>query len=189
MARVFLVQTRAEMLKFWRVPAFAFFSLGLPLIIFTFFGLRQATQPLYPHAAITVGTYVMASMAAYTVGNVMVFSFGMALAIERGQKQDLLLRASPLPRAGRHQLRLSAHSIRVRHLHPGQPAARFHQGPGAIPATKPIRGARLERDRRQHRPRGVDRCPLPGRVCRWLFCARVVGVPARHRREVRLAGR
>jgi ABC-2 type transport system permease protein len=97
MARIFLMQTRAEMLKFWRVPAFGFFSLGMPLIIFAFFGLRQATQPLYPHAAITIGTYVMASMAAYTVGNVMVFSFGMALAIERGQKQDVLLRASPLP--------------------------------------------------------------------------------------------
>jgi len=97
MARIFLMQTRAEMLKFWRVPAFGFFSLGMPLIIFAFFGLRQATQPLYPHAAITVGMYVMASMAAYTVGNVMVFSFGMALAIERGQKQDVLLRASPLP--------------------------------------------------------------------------------------------
>ena len=92
-----LMQTRAELLKFWRVPAFAFFSVGLPLIIFTFFGLRNATQPLGPHLAITLGTYVMASMAAYTVGNVMVFSFGMALAVERGQKQDLLLRASPLP--------------------------------------------------------------------------------------------
>ena len=99
MARIFLMQTRAEMLKFWRVPAFAFFSLGMPLIIFAFFGLRDATQPLYPHAIITVGMYVMASMAAYTVGNVMVFSFGMALAIERGQKQDVLLRASPLPPA------------------------------------------------------------------------------------------
>lgn len=97
MARVILLQTRAEMLKFFRVPAFGFFSVLLPLIIFLFFGLNRATSPLYPHAAITVGTYVMASMAAYTVGNVMVFSFGMALAIERGQKQDLLLRASPLP--------------------------------------------------------------------------------------------
>jgi len=97
LGRVLLMQTRAEMLKFWRVPAFGFFSLGMPLIIFAFFGLRQATTPLYPHATITVGMYVMASMAAYTVGNVMVFSFGMALAIERGQKQDLLLRASPLP--------------------------------------------------------------------------------------------
>ncbi|HET7467143.1 MAG TPA: ABC transporter permease [Candidatus Dormibacteraeota bacterium] len=93
------MQTRAEMLKFVRVPAFGFFSLLLPLIIFVFFGLRQATVPLYPHSAITVGTYVMTSMAAYTVGNVMVFSFGMALAIERGQKQDVLLRASPLPPA------------------------------------------------------------------------------------------
>jgi ABC-2 type transport system permease protein len=95
--RMLLMQSRAEMLKFWRVPAFAFFSIGLPLIIFTFFGLNHATQTISPGSTITVGTYVMASMAAYTVGNVMVFSFGMALAVERGQKQDLLLRASPLP--------------------------------------------------------------------------------------------
>jgi ABC-2 type transport system permease protein len=94
-----LMQTRAELLKFWRVPAFGFFSVGLPLIIFTFFGLRNATQHISPQLPITVGAYVMASMAAYTVGNVMVFSFGMALAVERGQKQDLLLRASPLPAA------------------------------------------------------------------------------------------
>lgn len=94
--RTFLLQTRAELLKFWRMPVFAFFSVGLPLIIFTFFGLNHAKDFIAPHSAITVGTYVMASMAAYTVGNVMVFSFGMALAVERGQKQDLLLRASPL---------------------------------------------------------------------------------------------
>ena len=97
MLAILLMQTRAEMLKFWRVPAFGFFSLGLPLIIFVFFGLQHATQHISPQSSITFGTYVMASMAAYTVGNVMVFSFGMALAIERGQKQDVLLRASPLP--------------------------------------------------------------------------------------------
>ena len=97
--RMLLMQTRAEMLKFWRIPVFAFFSIVLPLIIFTFFGLNHATSPLFTGSSITVGTYVMASMAAYTVGNVMVFSFGMALAVERGQKQDLLLRASPLPPA------------------------------------------------------------------------------------------
>jgi ABC-2 type transport system permease protein len=97
MVRILLMQTRAEMLKFFRVPAFGFFSILLPLIIFLFFGLRNATQHISPVTSITVGTYVMASMAAYTVGNVMVFSFGMALAVERGQKQDVLLRASPLP--------------------------------------------------------------------------------------------
>ncbi len=92
-----VMQTRAEMVRFWRVPVFGFFSIGLPLIIFTFFGLKEATHPISPNLSVTVGTYVMASMAAYAVGNVMVFSFGMALAVERGQKQDRLLRASPLP--------------------------------------------------------------------------------------------
>ena len=99
MFRIFLMQTRAEMIKFYRIPAFSFFSLGLPLIIFVFFGLQRSTEHIAPGSSITVGTFVMASMAAYTVGNVMVFSFGMALAVERGQKQDVLLRATPLPPA------------------------------------------------------------------------------------------
>ena len=97
--RMLLMQFRAELVKFWRVPANAFFSLALPLIIFIFFGLRDPTSPYAPGATVTTGAYVMASMAAYTVGNVMVFSFGIGVAVERGQKQDILLRASPLPPA------------------------------------------------------------------------------------------
>ena len=93
------MQFRAEFLKFWRVPAFAFFSLALPLIIFAFFGLQHPTDPYAPGSTITNGAFVMASMAAYTVGNVMVFSFGIGVAVERGQKQDFLMRASPLPPA------------------------------------------------------------------------------------------
>jgi ABC-2 type transport system permease protein len=93
------MQFRAELVKFWRVPANAFFSLALPLIIFVFFGLRDPTSPYAPGATVSTGAYVMASMAAYTVGNVMVFSFGIGVAVERGQKQDVLLRASPLPPA------------------------------------------------------------------------------------------
>jgi ABC-2 type transport system permease protein len=95
-SRMLFMQTRAELLRFWRVPAFGFFSLALPLIIFAFFGL-QNPRALYYGTSVATGTYVMASMAAYTVGNVMVFSFGMALSVERGQKQDLLMRATPLP--------------------------------------------------------------------------------------------
>jgi ABC-2 type transport system permease protein len=97
--RMLWMQFMAEFLKFWRVPAFAFFSLALPLIIFIFFGLRDPTSPYAAGSSITTGAYVMASMAAYTVGNVMVFSFGIGVAVERGQKQDILLRASPLPPA------------------------------------------------------------------------------------------
>ena len=96
-ARMLWMQFRAELVKFWRVPANAFFSLALPLIIFIFFGLRNPTAPFAPGSTVATGAFVMASMAAYTVGNIMVFSFGIGVAVERGQKQDVLLRASPLP--------------------------------------------------------------------------------------------
>jgi ABC-2 type transport system permease protein len=97
--RMLWMQFRAELVKFWRVPANAFFSLALPLIIFIFFGLRNPTSPYAPGTTVSTGAFVMASMAAYTVGSVMVFSFGIGVAVERGQKQDVLLRASPLPPA------------------------------------------------------------------------------------------
>ena len=47
----------------------------------------------------SVGAYLLASFAAYAVGNVMVYGFGIGVAVERGQKVDLLLRATPLPPA------------------------------------------------------------------------------------------
>lgn len=40
---------------------------------------------------------MLASFAAYSVGSIMVFSFGIGVANERGMKIDLLLRATPLP--------------------------------------------------------------------------------------------
>jgi ABC-2 type transport system permease protein len=46
---------------------------------------------------VTFGAYFLASMALYGVANVMVLGFGISLANERGQKQDLLMQSTPLP--------------------------------------------------------------------------------------------
>jgi len=46
-----------------------------------------------------VGAYLLVSFAAYGVGNVMVYGFGIGVANERGMKVDLLMRATPLPPA------------------------------------------------------------------------------------------
>jgi len=90
-------QSRAEFIKMFRVPAFSATSIILPLIFFAFIGLGQAKDPLYPHATVTFGAYFLASMALYGVANVMVLGFGISIANERGQKQDLLMQATPLP--------------------------------------------------------------------------------------------
>jgi ABC-2 type transport system permease protein len=88
-------QTWAEFLKLWRVPAFTLTSLFLPLIFYAFIGIGQSSQVISPH--VTFGTYFLASMAVYSVANVMIFSFGISVATERGMKMDLLIRATPMP--------------------------------------------------------------------------------------------
>lgn len=90
-----LLQTWAEFLKLWRVPAFTLTSLFLPVMFYAFIGVGQSSQKIFPH--VTFGAYFLASMAVYSVANVMIFSFGISVATERGMKMDLLMRATPMP--------------------------------------------------------------------------------------------
>jgi ABC-2 type transport system permease protein len=90
-----LLQTWAEFLKLWRVPAFTLTSLFLPVMFYAFIGVGQSSQRIFPN--VTFGAYFLASMAVYSVANVMIFSFGISVATERGMKMDLLMRATPMP--------------------------------------------------------------------------------------------
>src|SRR5437764_14513569 len=90
-------QSYAEFVKLLRVPAFSVTSIVLPAMFYAFIGLGQAREPLFKGSAITFGQYFLASMALYGVANVMVLGFGISLANERGQKQDLLMKSTPLP--------------------------------------------------------------------------------------------
>ena len=90
-------QTYAEFIKLIRVPAFSVTSIVLPSMFYAFIGLGSAKEPLFPGAQVTFGQYFLASMALYGVANVMVLGFGISLANERGQKQDLLMKSTPLP--------------------------------------------------------------------------------------------
>jgi ABC-2 type transport system permease protein len=90
-------QTWAEFIKLFRVPAFSTTSIVLPAMFYAFIGLGQAKQPLFAGAHVTFGEYFLGSMALYGVANVMVLGFGISIANERGQKQDLLMQSTPLP--------------------------------------------------------------------------------------------
>ncbi len=89
------LQTWAEFLKLWRVPAFTLTSLFLPVIFYAFIGVGQSSHMIFPN--VTFGAYFLASMSVYSVANVMIFSFGISVATERGMKMDLLQRATPMP--------------------------------------------------------------------------------------------
>jgi ABC-2 type transport system permease protein len=88
-------QTGAEFLKLWRVPAFSFTSLLLPVMFYAFIGIGSSKEVISP--GVTFGAYFLASMAVYAVANVMIFSFGISVATERGMKMDVLMRATPMP--------------------------------------------------------------------------------------------
>lgn len=95
LGRMLLWQTWSELLIRWRIPAFSVSSLALPVLFFTFFGLPFAR--LTGPDGVSMGAYTLASFGAYGVGSVMVYGFGIGVANERGQRMDLLARATPLP--------------------------------------------------------------------------------------------
>lgn len=95
LGRMLAAQTRAELTMRWRVPAFSLTSLALPVVFYTFFGLPVAG--LTRADGISVGAFLVASFGAYAVGSVMVYSFGIGVAVERGMKVDLLMRVMPVP--------------------------------------------------------------------------------------------
>lgn len=95
LGRMLLMHTWSQMLALWRVPAFSVTNLVLPVVFFTFFGLR--TAQLTDATGVNVGAYLLVSFGAYAVGQVMVFSFGIGVASQRALKIDVLVRATPLP--------------------------------------------------------------------------------------------
>ena len=94
--RMLVAHTRAVVLNTLRQPAFSVTTIALPIIFFAFFGLSHAHDH-FARTSVSVGAYLMASFGAYGVSSAMVFNFGMGVALARGQKTDLLQRATPLP--------------------------------------------------------------------------------------------
>lgn len=85
------LQTLAELRRLWRVPEFTGFTLAFPAILYTFLGTQKGL-----YQGVTAHEYVLASLATYSVVNVALFSFGVTVATERGNKIDALLRAAPM---------------------------------------------------------------------------------------------
>jgi len=88
-------QSSAQARLFLRTPAVSVISFAMPLMLFLFFGLPAVGVPYLP--GVDLGTFMLASFGAYAVSSVMVFNYGITIALDRGQKVDVLMRASPLP--------------------------------------------------------------------------------------------
>jgi ABC-2 type transport system permease protein len=87
-SRMLWAQTRAILTSYYRMPWFSIFSMALPIMFFTFFGLPNISRD---------GAHVLAQLAAYAMSNVLVYNIGIGQANARARKLDLLQRATPLP--------------------------------------------------------------------------------------------
>ena len=87
-------EAKYEILKYVRLPIFALSTLLFPLMFYVLFGIVMA--PSGPRRAETA-TYLLATMACYGVMGVAMFSFGVGIAMERGQGWLQVKRASPMP--------------------------------------------------------------------------------------------
>ncbi|HEY0614153.1 MAG TPA: ABC transporter permease [Candidatus Elarobacter sp.] len=94
-ARITLAETRAELTKLARLPAYVIPTLAFPLAFYVFFGILMG--PARGIGATTVATYMLATYGAFGVVGCALFGFGVSVAVERGQGWLLVKRASPMP--------------------------------------------------------------------------------------------
>lgn len=90
--RMLAAQVRAEFLRMLRSPEFTGFTMAFPSILYFFIGATN--QGVY--SGVTAKHYTLAALAAYSVVNVALFSFGVAVASDRLLHTDALLKASPV---------------------------------------------------------------------------------------------
>jgi ABC-2 type transport system permease protein len=86
-------QAKCEFLRLIRIPAFSVPVIVFPIMFYALFGLPLAHARI---DGVSVGSYELASYGAYAVINVALFSFGVTVAVERGQRTTVLMRATPL---------------------------------------------------------------------------------------------
>ena len=88
-------QIKAEFLKLWRIPAFSISTILFPVLFFVLFGIPNARQTT--DTGVSVAQIILASLTAYGLMNIALFSFGVGIAAERGQGWMKLVRATPMP--------------------------------------------------------------------------------------------
>jgi ABC-2 type transport system permease protein len=91
--RTYLLEAKYELLKTWRLPAFAIPTLTFPLFFYVLFGLTFGGRA----GGVRMATYLIATYGAFGVMGSALFGFGVGVAVERGQGWMLLKRATAMP--------------------------------------------------------------------------------------------
>lgn len=90
-----VAQTRAELKSNFRVPAYVVGVVAVPIILYAMFGLPRAGDIL--PGGTNVAALFYASMASYGIVSLAIFTYGEAVAQERGKGWLRRMRATPMP--------------------------------------------------------------------------------------------
>lgn len=90
--RIYRLEAGYEFLKMLRLPMFSVPALTFPLLFYVLFGLTFGNRP-------EMAAHLLAGYGAFGVIGAALFSFGVGVAVERGQGWTEIKRASPMPPA------------------------------------------------------------------------------------------
>ena len=93
LSKIYMLESRMELLKVLRTPAFAIPSLLFPIMFYTFFGLIFNRDGMSGQAP----TYLLATYGVFGVMGPSLFAFGVGVASERQQGWLALKQVSPMP--------------------------------------------------------------------------------------------
>ena len=93
--RVYALESKAQFLTVWRVPAFSVPTLIFPLMFYVFFGIIMGTRGL----SLVMPTYLLATYGVFGIIGPALFGFGVGLSTERSDGTLLLKQTTPMPAA------------------------------------------------------------------------------------------
>lgn len=94
-AGVLVAETRSELLKAIRLPAFIVPTITFPAMFYALFGVMLNGGALV--AGVTMPAYLLASYGTFGVVGAALFGMGIGVASERGQGWLTLKRSTPMP--------------------------------------------------------------------------------------------
>lgn len=92
--RVYVAETKYEIIKQIRIPAFMIPTIGFPIMFYVLFDIVMPGNRGTSHYA---STYMLATYGAFGVIGIALFALGVGVAVERGQGWLAVKRASPMP--------------------------------------------------------------------------------------------
>jgi ABC-2 type transport system permease protein len=93
--RIYLLESKYEVVKTLRNPAYVLPTICFPVLFYVFFGVLFGRN--HPIGGVTLAHYLIATYGTFGVIGASLFGLGVSVAIERGQGWMQLKRTTPMP--------------------------------------------------------------------------------------------